>query len=559
MDTRRQTLAAFFLVLTLSSALYFFRLGDRPFRNPDEGRNAQIASGMVRSGDWVRPQLYGADYLRKPVLYYWLLAASFKAFGASEAAARLVPALFALAGIAAAFAFARWAFDLRTAVIASLILATDYCYLHLGRYLLIDIMLSFFITSAFYLFYLIVRKDKPGLATVLLFYFCLSMSFLAKGPAGIVIVGTAAAVYLSLTRRWGRALPKLISLPGLLVLLAGTLPWFIAISKAEPRFLKLFFLHEHFSRIASAQYEHQEPWFFYLWVAPVVLMPWTLFWEPLAKGFGRSKDAGQDDVRLFLIVSGLTVIALYSLSSSKLPTYMVPIIPLFSILLGRGWAAWRDDQIKAPARTPAFWSSVLILAVACVFVVVLPAVFERVRQKYHPQLPAALRDIGIIVIVAGVVAARSVAAGRVRRLFAVLLVMMVAGAIFVNRTLELLNPEYTSKAFAAALKPELKAGDRIFIYGQPGAFYDLGFYLDHPVTLVGLNGELELSKDDPGSVAAVTADAEFKALLGGRGRVYSLMRRSDYKDLDGSVRRNLRVLLATERKILVGTAATEPR
>src|SRR4051812_775787 len=101
MDWTQDGRRAFFLVLGLAVFLLFFRLGDRPLRNPDEGRYAHIAAAMTETGDWTVPKLFGIDYLRKPPLFYWLVAASFKAFGRGEWQARAVPALFGLGSVLA--------------------------------------------------------------------------------------------------------------------------------------------------------------------------------------------------------------------------------------------------------------------------------------------------------------------------------------------------------------------------------------------------------------------------------------------------------------------------
>ena len=92
-------------VFLLAVFLFFFRLGDRPFRNPDEGRYADIAQEMVAGRDWIKPTVFGIAYLRKPPLFYWLVAGSFKVFGQSEWAARAVPALFGVLSVLIVFLF----------------------------------------------------------------------------------------------------------------------------------------------------------------------------------------------------------------------------------------------------------------------------------------------------------------------------------------------------------------------------------------------------------------------------------------------------------------------
>src|SRR3989338_11071356 len=99
MTRRSPAVILFFILFLFSAILFFFKLGDRSFRNPDEGRYAEIARGMVVSGNWVEPKIYGVDYLKKPALFYWLTAVFFKIFGFNEWAGRSVPALFGLAGV----------------------------------------------------------------------------------------------------------------------------------------------------------------------------------------------------------------------------------------------------------------------------------------------------------------------------------------------------------------------------------------------------------------------------------------------------------------------------
>src|SRR6266536_1549184 len=77
------------ILLALTAALLLFRLGAVPLLGPDEPRYARVAVEMHRSGDLVTPALQGRPWLEKPILYYWLAAASFAVLGENEAAARL--------------------------------------------------------------------------------------------------------------------------------------------------------------------------------------------------------------------------------------------------------------------------------------------------------------------------------------------------------------------------------------------------------------------------------------------------------------------------------------
>ncbi|CAO0822629.1 4-amino-4-deoxy-L-arabinose transferase [Desulfarculales bacterium] len=82
------------ILLVLCGLLFFSFLGQRTIWETDEARYAEIAREMMESGDWVTPRLNYVKYFEKPILTYWLVAASFKIFGVSDYTARLTPAIF---------------------------------------------------------------------------------------------------------------------------------------------------------------------------------------------------------------------------------------------------------------------------------------------------------------------------------------------------------------------------------------------------------------------------------------------------------------------------------
>ena len=119
--------------------------------------------------------------------------------------------------------------------------------------------------------------------------------------------------------------------------------------------------------------------------------------------------------------------------------------------------------------------------------------------------------------------------------------------------MEAFNTDYTNKHFAKDLKPSLQPGDRVFIYDHPGAFYDFGFYLNYPVTLVGLEGELELSRKNINNTKTVVTHDQFRKMLEERKKLYCLARRSDFLDVDPEIRKNLTILKEDRRKVLFST------
>ena len=559
--TNRNSALLFLAVASLSSFLFFFKLGDRSLRNPDEGRYAEIAKEMVLRHDWVEPRLYGIDYLKKPVLFYWLLALSFKLFGFNEFAARFVPALFGELGVVMTFCFAKKVFDTKTGFYAALILTTNFWYLQTGRYLLIDMLFSFLAVAALYSFYLARTEDRHRRAYNLLFYVCVSLAFFAKGPVGIVIPGLAVVLTMTVQRRFGSVLSQMNLFAGLLIFSLIVLPWFILISLKEPEFIRIFFFHEHWARFVSSQFEHQEAWYYYFLAVPVFLIPWVLFPAPLVHGYSLVKDTAMRHAHLFLWASGVGLIVFFSLSKSKLPTYILPGIPLFSVLFGDAWARSEGLFSKKWAYRASLAAVVLLFFTACVFVSAAPLYSSHFPPASAKRMVTILQLIGGSVLVGCVLGFRALRLKRADRLFYAMIFMMALVSFPTASAMSELNKDYTTKPFAQTLRARLKADDLVFIYDHPGPFYDFRFYLGHPVKLVGLEGEFKYSdkktdaqlvRDQDERESWVTREEFYEMLKQGK-KLYCLIRKSDFLEMDPTIRQQALILAQDERKILFQT------
>jgi len=537
-------------LILICLTLFFFRLGERSLRNPDEGRYAEIAREMTVSNDWLVPTLYGMDYLSKPILFYWFIAFSFKLLGFSEFAARFVPALFGLLGVLATYFFVDRYFGKEKAFFTSLILATNFFYLEISRYLLIDVVFAFFLLGVFYSAYLALENRRQ--TYLLLFYGFLALAILTKGLAGVAIPAFALLLYFIFSRKLRTGIVRLLSVKGILLFLAIVLPWFVAISVHEPEFFKFFFWHEHVSRYLSKSFEHQEPWYFYLTLLPLVFFPWSLFASPLKTVLKpKADEPGNPAFYLQAVIAG--TLLFYSLSRSKLATYLVPVMPLGSILLGDAWVTWMG---KKEAAVKLRKSDLLTFILAGLFI--LSASFVLVSPLFGLGFPRRIPEevrfylfLGLVLlIVESAVLIVCIARDRRKLLFYSLIVFLSLASVPLAFTTESVNKNYTTKHFAGILKPRLANGDKVFVYSQPGAFYDLAFYLDRPVKLVGLEGELALNAGDHEVEDAVVTPDEWKRLVRSQ-RVYSLMRKSDYDALEDAVKKHLTILAQDRRKVLL--------
>ena len=136
------------LALLICYPLFFFYLGGWGLVDPDEGRYAEVAREMLANHDWVTPTLNSIKFFDKPPLLYWGMAASYAIFGLNEWAARLIPAVAALAGVGMTWLLGRRMFGERAAVLGALMLSTSLMWPVMARFVLTDMLFSVMVFCA---------------------------------------------------------------------------------------------------------------------------------------------------------------------------------------------------------------------------------------------------------------------------------------------------------------------------------------------------------------------------------------------------------------------------
>jgi 4-amino-4-deoxy-L-arabinose transferase-like glycosyltransferase len=318
-----------FLFITFGFAFFQF-LGHAPLLSPDECRYAEIPREMMKLGDFVTPHLNYVKYFEKPPLHYWLISLSFSLFGQNEFAARFPSALMGLGGVILVYCLGRRLFDRRTALFAALALGTSIGYLFMSRMNIPDVTLSFCMTATMGLF-LIAAQDgeqRKGLYYHL-FYLFTAFAVLAKGLIGIVFPGAIIFLYLLATRRW-KLIREMRLSTGLPLFLLVAAPWYVLISFKNPEFFHFFFIREHFQRFLSEAHGRNQPVWFFLPVLAGSMLPWVFFLPASFQDIWRSRD----ERTLFLGIWIGFVILFFSLSCSKLATYILPVFPAVALLVG---------------------------------------------------------------------------------------------------------------------------------------------------------------------------------------------------------------------------------
>lgn len=351
---KRGTLLLFLAVVVF----YFYGLGNLPFVGPDEPRYAQVAREMFLRHDLITPTLGGHIWFEKPALLYWMMIASFKLFGVSEWAARLPAAVSGLLTIAAVYCiglgvertderfqgFGFW---------SALASVTTIGIVVFSRAASFDIILTM-TTSwalAFYILGELTESAKLRRWFLAGFYAFIGLSLLAKGLIGIVIPIGVGGFYHLFLRRFPERETLLSLFWGIPLALLVAATWYApVIWRHGWPFIDQFFIQHHFARYVSNKYHHWRPVYYYLLVIPLLALPWTAF---LVEGLWQStsllrstrvREAGRPDYRpsrllIFALAWFLFPLVFFSFANSKLPGYILPILPAAALLVGE--RLWR--------------------------------------------------------------------------------------------------------------------------------------------------------------------------------------------------------------------------
>jgi 4-amino-4-deoxy-L-arabinose transferase-like glycosyltransferase len=348
------------LVCGFCGVLFFYGLASFGLVGADEPRYAQVAREMLARHDWITPTLGGSPWLEKPPLYYWQAMLAYAIFGVSDWAARLPSAVDATLAVLAVGWFAR-RFGLASLRDGSLLLASSVGFIGFARAAATDMPLAATFTISMLAWFLWRQESRRGNLAV--FYIFAALGMLAKGPVAPFLAGAVILVLTGISQDW-KSLLRTIWLPGILVFLLIAMPWYIAVQVRNPSFFRVFILEHNLARFGSNLYHHPEPFWYYMPVTLVGLMPWAVF-AVLAIGSAarklmrrRKEESGENSLTLFLLVWLVVPVLFFSLSKSKLPGYILPAIPA-GILLVTGYVKRHTEAAGRILRLPIVLHSVL--------------------------------------------------------------------------------------------------------------------------------------------------------------------------------------------------------
>jgi 4-amino-4-deoxy-L-arabinose transferase-like glycosyltransferase len=492
------TMARLIAVAGLSAVavLYVYGSYGAPLSEPDEGRYAEIAREMLVRHDWVTPHLNFVKYFEKPPLVYWASAAAFTGFGISELAARLPVILSGLMTLVVTLWLAASMYGTTTALVVLPILGLGGLFAILAQWLTLDMPLTCFMTVAMSAVWFAWSQefaaDAPLRASggssaphrartwYRVAYVAVAVAVLIKGPVAALLVGGAVLPFLVMHGGW-RAVRASLDWRSAGVALVVALPWFLLVSWRNPEFVHFFVIEQHVARYLWT-HEHGAPIWFYVPLLPLALAPWSfvlLLDPPLLRGALAPRD--WRPATRFLILWATVVVGFFSLSTSKLLTYILPAVPPLALLMARaiedGLAQGRTAGLS---RLGGLF--VVVGPLASLSGAILPYTVAHWRM---PLVAPYLIGGGAVLAASGWAVQRAVRSGRPYGAFAALaggtfaiLAVVVSGRGAAN--------DY--RALGLAARAAMQPDDRIAMYEH--VVQGIPFYAARRVAMVGHSGEL---------------------------------------------------------------------
>ncbi len=381
----------------LSVALFFFSLfvvfyglGGAAFFEPTEGRNAEIAREILVTHDWVTPHDNFIPVLDKPIFFHWSIATGYKLFGRSEWSARLPSALAGLGSVLLVYLFARNFLGLWEALWSGLILITGVQFFALSRIVIFDMPLTFFTTLSLCCFYWGAHADTRIKKRVfyLAMYAAMGIAALIKGPIGAVLPTMVIVPYVALLRKWS-LLRELDLLPGVILFLIITAPWYIWAEIRNAGYLRYFLWEENFVRFLTPHFGRTEPVYYFVEVLAVGFLPWTFLLPYVIRAQWKRPV---NEAILFLLLWVTLPFLFFSFSHTKLSHYILPIYPPLALLVGEAVVRGLKNRSQSkswPLVFPAVNLSLLLamLAVAFYRLEILPSPLKEAMREVFQDRP----------------------------------------------------------------------------------------------------------------------------------------------------------------------------
>ncbi|RON51744.1 lipid IV(A) 4-amino-4-deoxy-L-arabinosyltransferase [Pseudomonas frederiksbergensis] len=370
--SKRWALPVLLVVMLLA---YLLPLGTHGLWIPDESRYAQISQDMLLSGNWVSPQFMGLRYFEKPVAGYWMVALGQAVFGENLFGVRFASALSTGLSVLLCYLIARrlWSNPRKSFACALLYMSFTVVAGQAG-YANLDPQFTFWVNLSLVALWFALDSKSAGqrlLSWAVLGLAC-GMGFLTKGFLAWLLPVLIALPWMLWQKRWRELL--IYGPLAVIVAIAVSLPWALAVHAQEPDYWRFFFWHEHIRRFAGDDAQHDAPWWFYLPLLVAFSLPWAVL---LPTALKQAWDSRRQANMVFLLLWLLMPLMFFSFSNGKLPTYILPCLLPLALLLGNAVA----DRLQHEQGRALGFNGLLNLVLG--LVVLLALVYLQLKKPLY--------------------------------------------------------------------------------------------------------------------------------------------------------------------------------
>lgn len=378
------------LVAVVATFVLFSNLGGPRLWDRDEPRNAGCAAEMLARSDWVVPTFNDELRTHKPVLLYWLMMSAYAVMGVSEFSARFWSAALGVGTCLLTYGIGSRMFRPQVGLWAGLALASGLMFDVAGRAATPDSVLIFCCTLATWIY---VRGTFPAVGSQLqdsasseglncpvqirvfptwpvamAMYAAMGLGVLAKGPIGLVIPTAVIGMYLLIQRLenpaqlaspWLTRLVRILQpfaplhflrtcwamrpVTAIFTVLIIALPWYWLVGvRTDGDWIRGFFLEHNLGRATQAMEGHGGSVFFYPVAILIGFFPWSVFAIPTLLELLHRLRAGRHHSQGYIFAAcwvGVYV-GLFTIASTKLPSYVTPCYPALALLTGAYVERW---------------------------------------------------------------------------------------------------------------------------------------------------------------------------------------------------------------------------
>lgn len=375
-----------YLIIVVAAVALYVNLGGWGVTETSEARFAEISYEMYQSGDYLHPRLLSIQHYHKPPVIYWITALAYHLFGPSTFAARFFLQIAVLLQIILVYHLTLLFFNKRQPALLSVLFYLSFTGLAISsRSLTADAWLNTFILGAIY--FQTKRRITPRIKWFYAVCFLLGLGFMTKGPVVFIV---PVFVFPLINYHW--PLPSKAftwhNAGGIALFFITALPWYIYLFALNPLFFDYFVVEHTINRFASEQFNRNQSFWFFFALLPAITSPWLFLNVAGIKSYFH-KPLTEGQILWIWIVGTLLF---FSLSSSKLILYILPVLPALAILTALNWQ-------KLTHKAQVKWNVVLFIYHSVVLAaLLLAAVFSPNQLRFNTGMWISAGFMAILLL-----------------------------------------------------------------------------------------------------------------------------------------------------------------